>query len=437
MDRLHATPARAAATRRRAVSVGVLLVVLAVLLVLAGLGLGGYAYVRHHRKAGEAALGADKPADARAHFDKALRVWPWSAETHRLAARAARMAGDFPAAEAHLNRAIRLHGEATEGIQIEYLLMRAQTGDLDRVAQPLFDLAEAGHPDAKVIFDTLSQAYLYGLRFKLAYACISRWIELHPDTPKAYLLRGFALERLANHKAATQDYHKALEIDPNDLLARLRVAEMLLEDKQAPEALPHLERLYRQAPDDPRVQARLGMCKVLLGKGDEARPLLEASAAVLPADAALHVALAQLDIQDGRGAEAEARLRKVLAADPSDTEARYNLSPALRLQGKTDEAAAELKEYEKYKVLVERSNKLLQDIPDKPDATADEFSELGRTLLETGRDKTGLKWLDRALEKAPGHQPTLRALAAYYEGKGDAAQAAGYRRQVRDPDPKP
>ena len=59
------------------------------------------------------------------------------------------------------------------------------------------------------------------------------------------------LERLNNHKGAMDDYHRALELDPDLLPVRLRVAEMLLEDKQAPEALPHLERLMPAGPGRP------------------------------------------------------------------------------------------------------------------------------------------------------------------------------------------
>ena len=76
--------------------------------------------------------------------------------------------------------------------------------------------------------------------------------------------------------------HRALDLDPDLIPVRLRVAEMLLEDKQAPDALPHLERLYRQAPDNPEVQARLGMCRYFLNQTEDARRLMEAALVHLP-----------------------------------------------------------------------------------------------------------------------------------------------------------
>jgi tetratricopeptide (TPR) repeat protein len=433
MHRLLRVPARVLAAPAGAVRRRPRLAVAAGLVLLTGLGLaaGGYAYVRHHRRAAAAALAADRPADARPHLDRVLAVWPWDVEAHRLAARAARVSGDLPAAEEYLTRAIRLNGGATEALQLEFLLLRAQTGDLDQVSNQLFAAAEAGHPEAPLILETVAKSYLARLRYKLAFAALSRWLELYPGTAKAHVLRGYAYERLGNHHAARQEYHRALEADPDNVVARLRVAEMLMEDKQAPEALPHLERLIRREPDNPTVQARLGICRALQGRPDEARRLMEAALVRLPTDPTLLIALAQLDIQEGRGAEAEARLRRVLAADPGDTEARYNLSPALRLQGRTEEAEAVLAEYARFRELVDRSTKLLQEVPDNPTATAADYAELGETLLAIGRERPGLSWLERALEKDPTHQPTLKALAAYYQGKGDAARAAAYRARLR------
>jgi tetratricopeptide (TPR) repeat protein len=350
-----------------------------------------------------------------------------------VAARAARLSGDPSAAEAHLNRCLKISGGATEAVQLEFMLLRVQSGELDEVSSALIDLVEKNHPDSAVVLETLARAYMYRLRYKPAYACLSRWIELQPDAARAYHWRGWALERLNNHKAATADYHKALELDPDLIPVRLRVAEMLMEDKQAPEALPHLERLYRQAPDRADVQARLGMCRFLEGRTAEARRLMEAAVEHMPDDPTLLIHLAKLDLQDGRGAEAEKWLRRVLQKDPSDTEARYNLISALQLQNRTEESAAALKEYERYKVLVDKTNRMLREVADSPTAGADEYADLGEVLLQIGQDRVGLYWLEQALQKAPRHQAAHRTLAEYYKRKGDEARAASHRRQLREP----
>jgi tetratricopeptide (TPR) repeat protein len=412
------------------------LALVSILVLLAGSGVGLWRYAVHQWRAAGADLKEERLADARGRLDFCLTVWPRSPDVHLLAARAARLSGDLDTAEAHLNRCLRLQDGASEAVQLEFLLLRVQTGELEEVAPALIDTVENGHPDAPAILHTLARAYMHRLRYQMAWSCLTRCIEIKPDDAKAYHWRGWVLERLNNHKAATEDYHRALELDPDLVPVRLRVAEMLIEDKQAPEALPHLERLYQQVPDNPQVRARLGMCRLLQGRMEEARRLMEAAVVHMPHDPALLVSLANLELQEGRGVEAERWLRAVLQEEPSDTEALYVLASALQLQGRTEESAAVLSEHERKKQLVERVNTLLTTVADSPTAGADDYAETGRLLLEIGRDKNGLYWLDRALERDPGNQQAHRALAAYHGRKGDAARAAFHRRSVREPAPE-
>src|SRR5262249_54310255 len=154
---------------------------------------------------------------------------------------------------------------------------------------------------------------------------------------------------------AMRDYNKALELDPDLVSVRLRVAEMLLENKKPLEALPHLERLRKQAPDRPDVLARLGQCRYLEGKIKEARRLMEAAVQKLPDDPLLLPPLAKLEQGERppRPAEAEKWLKLVLKVDPADTEAQYMLVSSLRAQGREKEARAALKLWEKHKTTLE------------------------------------------------------------------------------------
>jgi tetratricopeptide (TPR) repeat protein len=255
---------------------------------------------------------------------------------------------------------------------------------------------------------------------------------LRPESARPVHWRGWVLERLNNPKSARIEYERALTLDPDLLAARLRLVEMLLEDKQAGEAAPHLAYLCRQAPDDPRVRARLGMCRLLEGRSDEGRELLEAALPALPTDAPLLIALANLNAQQGRAAEAERLLRVVLAADPVDTEALFALSSALVLQNRPAEARAVLAEHESKRATMSRINTLLKDVADSPTATPDDYAELGALCLQIGRDKVALYWLNRALERDPNAPRAHRALAEYHDGKGDRAQAEAHRRKVKD-----
>ena len=406
-----------------------------VLAVVAGAGLGVWWYAGTQWRAAQQALKQERPAEARERLAVCLRVWPRSPEVLLLAARAERLSGDLPAAEARLNRCLELQGP-TDAVRLEFLLMRVQSGEVDELTPVLIDSVEKGHPESPVILETLARAYILQLRYKPAFGCLSRWSEVEPENARPHHWRGWVLERLNNPKAAKENYHRALELNPDLVPVRLRVAEMLLEDKQAPEALPHLERLSRQVPDDPTVQARMGMCLFLQGQAQEARRLMEAAAAHLPNDAPLLVALANLELQEGRAAEAERWLRAVLAADPSDTEALFVLANALQLQGRAQESAAVLADYERKRTVVDRINDLLKDKADSPTAGAADYAEIGALFFQIGRAKFGVYWAERALERDPENPQAHEALAAHYEAKGDAARAAAHRAR-RPPPPAP
>ncbi len=404
---------------------------LVLLLLAVGLGCGLWGYAVYQWRAAQVALSAARPEEARERLNFCLRLWWRDPEVHLLAARADRLTGHFTDAEAQLNRCLQLQGGATEAVQLEFLLMRVQAGEMDELAPALFELVAKGHPESPAILDAIARAYMHRLRYKPAYGCLSRWIEVQPRNAKPYHWRGWVLERLNNPKSAKEDYERALELDPDLLAVRLRVVEMLLEDKQAPDALPHLDRLYQQAPNDPRVQARLGMCRFLQGNAKEARRLMEAALVQMPNDSPLLVSLASLDIQEDRAVDAERRLRIVLEADPSDLEALFVLASALQLQHRESEAAAILADHARKQAMVTRINALLKDVADSPTATADNYAEIGDVCLQIGREKVALYWLDRALERDPNNQSANRLLAAFYEGKGDKAKAESYRRLLR------
>ena len=211
--------------------------------------------------------------EARLHADKCLSIWPRSPSLFLLAARSARLAGDFPAAEDYLNRCKKLqNGEASEATQLEFRLMRVQAGEVDEVAPELFVYVENGHPETSLILETIARSFMHHHRYGPAFNCLGLWIEKEPENAKPYHFRGWVLERMNNAKGAMIDYLQVIDLDPSNVTVRLRVVEMLLEDHKPLEAVPHLEILLTQAPDRPDVLARLGQCRYLQSDAAEARP---------------------------------------------------------------------------------------------------------------------------------------------------------------------
>jgi tetratricopeptide (TPR) repeat protein len=407
-----------------------------VLLVLAGAGAGLYGYALLQWQAAQTAIKEDRLDEARSRLAFCLRVWPWSVPVHLRAARAARLGGDFVGAEALLNQCLKLQHGATEDVQLEFLLMRVQAGEVDEVASALQSYVEKKHPETSLILETLSRAYMHDARYGPALGALDRWIQEDPEAAAAFFYRGWVMERLNDYEGSLKDYRRAVELAPDQVQYRLKVAEMLLEKSNPPEAIPHLERLWHQFPNRPDVLAALGHGRLLQGRREEARPLLEAAVEKLPDEPMLLLHLAQLEMQDDRPVEAEKWLRRLLKAEPFDQEAEYVLVGSLRLQGRQEEAAALLEQYEKHKALLKRATKLLEEEAKHPTNDPNNPAEAGTILLEIGQEHLGLYWLGQALQRDPNHQPSHKALADYFEKKGDSEKAAAHRRRLREPERK-
>jgi predicted Zn-dependent protease len=289
---------------------------------------------------------------------------------------------------------------------------------VDELAPPLINAVQQGHSDSPLILETLTQAYVHRLRYREAHACASRWIEESPDSGRPYQWRGFVLERMNEAKAAMTDYEAALERDPGNFQVRLRVAEMWMEDNQVDKAVPRLEQLAKEDPNHPLVMARLGQCRYLQNQSGEARRLLEAAVKELPRDFEVLIHLAKLEMQEDRPARAEYWLRRGLEVDPADVPTHYALVRALQLQGRKEEAAAALAVYEKYSGWLEEANKLLAEEAKQPTTSPERPYQIGIRLLRLGQKRLGLHWLNEALARAPGHTPTLDALAEYRKESG-------------------
>jgi tetratricopeptide (TPR) repeat protein len=400
------------------------------LAVLAGAAGAFYLYALGQWHAAQAAVKEGHLADVRGRLELCLTLWPRSVPVHLLAARAARLGGDFPTAEAHLQRCLRLPGGDGDATQLEFLLMRVQTGETDEVAPTLLRCVANKHPESPLILETLARSYMYDLRYGPALSVLEIWMREAPDSGTPYFYRGWVVERLQHTKDAEKDYERALELDPNLVPARLRLAEIQLDHADPEAARAHLERLRAQCPDRPEVTARLGQCRLLQGQKEEARRLLEEAVQRLPNDPDLLIGLAKLEVQEGHPAVAEKWLRQALANDPYEAQAGYLLVSALQAQGRSAEAEEALEGYTKRKADLERAAHLLGKGMRHAANDPDELAEIGTLFLRMKQDRLGLYWLHEALKFDPGHGPAHEALAAYYEKQGRAEEAAAHRRAL-------
>jgi tetratricopeptide (TPR) repeat protein len=367
--------------------------------------------------------------EARQHIDRALWVRRQRTSTLVLAARIYRLSGAHSEAEAYLARCGQLHG-MSEPVQLEWMLLRAQLGEVDELAPRLLALVGQVHPEAPAILETLASVYILQARYWEAFRCLQSWLELEPDSVRALDWRGWLHHQLDRREEAIHDYQRILELRPAQMDIRLRLAKLLVENKREEEAAPHLERLLRETPDDPDVAVALAPCRVAQSRVEEARALLKGVLEQHPDHFDALLRCGRLELSLGNAEEAERYLREAVRLKPHDIDAHFSLYQSLQGQPHREkETRHELAQWELENKRLKRLNHLLrQELAAHPE-DADLACEAGELFLQLDEER-GLFWLYRALAIKPRHIPSRRALLAYYERTHNDAKAEEQRKEL-------
>ncbi len=368
--------------------------------------------------------------DAQRLIDRALLLRDSFASTHLLAARIARLRGSYSDAERHLSQCEHWGGTSDQ-LQLEWLLLRCQQGEVDELAPGLLAAVDQNNPDSTAILEALAAVYMRQLRYLEALRCLDRWIERAPDSVRALDWRSWVSNQLDRRNQVISDCERVLELQPGRSAVRLRLAQTLVESSRHGEAVPHLERLRKEQPTNPEVLTALARCWMAQVRTDDARKLLDAVLASHPDDFDALLWRGNLERENGEFAEAERFLRKALEQSPRDPEARYALYLSLQAQsGRQTEAEKELVQWQQDQQARDRLTHLLRTElgvnPNDP-ALAVEAAKL---LLQLGEDQRGLFWLERAVAIDPRNVAGRRELIAYYERTNNPAKAEEQRLQL-------
>jgi len=405
--------------------------------LLAALGLGGFvgyrnAWAWYHYRQAEKAIAEYKLDEGLAHLELCLRVWKRSAETSFLAARTARRNAEYEKAEKHLRRCHEL-GWVKEQVALEGALLRAQRDNPVGVEGFLQERIRREDPDTKFILEALAQGYRATMRWPAALGCLERWVQLEPDNRRALAMRGQMRAQLHAEEDALGDFDRVLELDPENDDVRLERAELLLKYKvDYKSAAAEFEMLREREPA--KAPVALGLARAYRGlrRREEARQLLDQVLIAFPRDPQALGERGRLSVDTEQYADAEDYFRRSLAADPSDADAIADLVAVLRERKKP----AEAKEWEKRLVQLkadkERFVQLNREISERPRDPAPRL-EAGQIMLRNGQEREAMGWFQLALQVDPTHRPTHRALAEFWQAKGDAERAARHRQLAEQP----
>jgi tetratricopeptide (TPR) repeat protein len=408
-------------------------IIAVVVLVAAGMGL--WRLVVHFRAVtafneARAHLAGNNPAAARPFLERCLTTWPQSAETHFLAAQAARRDGDLPAATRYLDEAARLNW-VPEAVTLERALITAQNGDLPRVEPLLVHCVKSEHPESQHILAVLVPLYMAHARWVEAEMLAKKWTELQPEFARAWATHGDILERLLRKNESVESLRTAVRLDPNTPRTKLTLARMLLQAREpADEAARLLESIDTPGPGDPEVRLQLALCREAQGRPDDAAGILDRLLAEHPPTASTLHARGRLEMNRGRHAQALEFLKRAATLDRSDVDLLYTLFLCLQRTGPPAEAQLAENRWKEATADLKRVAELSKMVSASP-RNADLRREIGEIFLRNGRDRDGLRWLETALMLDPEHRPTLGVLVEYYQRIGRPDVAANYIRPQR------
>lgn len=403
------------------------------LLGLFALGLGMvvcHVLAEYHLRQAQQALTRQRYLPALTELQQALRFRPRSSALHLLVGRTARQCGNFSLAWEHLRRCRELDKGVSTDLQLEELLLRAQSSEVEQVYPYLAVYLFQEGPQTPLVLEALSHAYLFTYQFDRAWACLNRWLELQPDNVQALFLRGTYYSLKAELKSATQDLRRALELDPQHVAARLLLAQVFQENHRYEKAFAEYQIVLQQEPN--HFAARVGLASYFayLKQWTEARSLLLELYREKPDDAEVLHLQGRLAESDGRLQEAVRFLKASLAANPSDNSTCYHLVLCYQRQG--DEKSAG--EWQDQLERLEKDQARMLDITTKQtEALASDPAlccELGEVCLRLGVKRRGLHWLHAALRLDPRYRRAHEQLLHYYERLGpEGEKEASFHRQ--------
>jgi Flp pilus assembly protein TadD len=265
-----------------------------------------------------------------------------------------------------------------------------------------------------------------------ALHCLDLYLEREPEDVQAWLGRGWVCERLFYWTDAVQAYRQAVELEPENEPARLRLAKTLLVTGPPDKAAEEFENLCQKRPDDAEVLLGLARSRRQQGRLEDADRLLNELTSRQPQNEGVLKERGRVALEAGNPAGAENWLRQAVAKAPHDREAWYDLYQCLQQLGKEKEAQEALSIFQRLDADLKRIDWLTRQMQQTP-YDAELYYEAGVLCLRNGSPEEGVRWLRLAIQYNPRHGPSQQALADYYKSTGKLNLAAQHQQLGRAP----
>jgi tetratricopeptide (TPR) repeat protein len=171
---------------------------------------------------------------------------------------------------------------------------------------------------------------------------LKAYLEAEPDDADAWLSLGTAYAAIEHLAQAAPALKTAVELDGQNVDARLAYARVLARSKKIDDAAFQLLQASKLAPDDARVWKELGLAFYDRKLFEKAANALRRACEVSPDDARAHYALGLAEEARHDMGAAVAAYREAVKREPAFVDARKTLADALAAMGEHEGAIAEL-----------------------------------------------------------------------------------------------
>lgn len=226
-------------------------------------------------------------------------------------------------------------------------------------------------------------------------ADLNRAVELDPDSPDGWQARAMYYLRHDQVDRASADFDRYLGQDKDNWLARLAVAEALMDVHAFDRAMEQLNQVVAQKPT-PLAYTLRARLWTQMDKLTEAVQDLDAATKLAPNDLGLLLMRARLYLEEGRNALAQQDVERVLQTHPDDEQAMGLRSLIFAAMGRFPEAVRDLQQL----LQREPDNRLLK-------------LQLAQYLTISNQSRQAIDVYNQVLREEPQNVFALR-------GRGDA-----------------
>lgn len=287
---------------------------------------------------------------AKVWYRKALEVLPGSPAAHWGLGQIAQGEKDAAAAVEHFEAVLESQPQAT-AVHYSLGLAYRDLGDREKAREHLALRGDRAVKAADPLVDGLTQrvagSSMFMLRgnqafsrqnWEMAAIAYGKAVEADPENVVARHAYASALSRQGKLQEAREQLEWIVAEAPDDGVAQYNLATLYSQLQMRDKAFEHFQRSVEISPDLANAHYNLGVLLEQAGEVEKAFEEYRIARELNPQDTGAIIRHSVIAARTGRGEQAEADLAAILEVNPGDAEARLAMGNVLETLGREDEA---------------------------------------------------------------------------------------------------